>query len=363
MKTALWIVSLAALAVAQPQAPSSGSRGLLRVSPSPQLGGRARALPEPFDAAQWRQRLSQKDLDARLFSFEQLAQRAAGDSDARRQIDEWAAGSDDDRDLAWTARLLKRELEREHERGAAHGRTGPRVGLWRIDPFSEEPFAELERHMDEWMRAAPHGGIGLWGVPDAWGSSSSNSAQVEITPEGVKVRITEEVSGESKTREYTAATLDELLEAHPELRDRLDVGSRGLRGALPALPQLDGFFGVPQAPRAPTSPSSPPVDGVRSDILGVVLDELGADEREQLALQDGTGLRITRVEPGTIADRLGLRRGQVLLELDGERVRSRDDVTRKIRERAKDAEVRASVLDRWGQRHEMRWLPEAGRSI
>ncbi len=359
MKTALWIVSLAALAVAQPQASTSGSIGLSRVSPSLQLGGRARALPEPFDAVEWRQRLSQKDLDARLFSFEQLAQRAARDPEARRQIDEWA-GSGDDRELAWTARLLKRELER----GTTHAHMGPRVGLWRVDPFSEEPFAELERHMDEWMRAAPHGGIGLWGVPDAWDSTSSNSSQVEITPDGVKVRITEEVDGESQTREYTAATIEELLEAHPELRDRLDVAPRGLRGALRTTPRLDGLFGAPLSPRAPTSPAAPSaVDGVRSDILGVVLDELGADEREQLALEDGTGLRITRVEPGTIAERLGLKRGQVLLEFDGEPVRSRDDVTRKIRERAKDAEVRASVLDRWGQRHEMRWLPEASRSI
>jgi hypothetical protein len=361
MKTALWIVSLAALAMAQPQAPSSAS-GLLRVAPTPQAGLRARLAPEPvdpepFDAAQWRERLSQADLDARLFSFEQLAQRARGDAEVRRQIDEWASAGDD-REFAWTARLLQRELARDLGRDSAHASHAPRIGLWRIDPFSEEPFAELERRMDEWMRSAPHGGLGLWGAPGTWDASRSDSAQVEITPEGVKVRITEDVDGEVETREYTAATLEELLEAHPELREQLNVSGRSSPGALPSLPQLEWFFGAPRAPQALPAPGG--VQGVRTDVLGVLLDELSADERKQLALENGVGLRISRVEPGTIAERLRLKRGQVLLELDGEPVRSRDDVTRRIRARAKDAEVRASVLDRWGQRHETRWLPEAG---
>lgn len=356
MKFEILAAALVTSAWCAPQASTAGG-GLVRVPRAPSQAAPVNSAPqitEPFEADSWRERLVSPDLDARMFSFEQLAQRAAIDANAREQLEEWSRASDE---LAWTSRLLLREVER-----TPSALTHPRVGLWRVDPFSSEPWGDLERRLDELWKLHD-GSSGLWATPQPGGASSSSSAQVEITPDGVKVRITEDFDGQPISREYTAASMEELLTAHPELRDKIAVGSFDAFSRAPAFgPRFDWFLGTPrQDPQhAPASPTELPV---RTDILGVVLEELSAEQRGQLGLGEGVGLRIARVEAGTIAEQLALKPGQVLLELDGEPVRSRDDVTKRIRVRAKDAEVRAVYLDRWGQRQEARWRQNNGRSI
>lgn len=332
--------------------------GLWRVAPGARSAGKSQAprSQELFDADGWRDRLTAQDLDARMFSFEQLAELAARDDQARRQVDEWARGGEVE--LAWTARMIQRELE--HVDGARGMGFAPR-GLWRIDPFDDEALGDLHRRLDSWLRAPSMRSLPQWGGALRPGSRSSSQTRLEVTPDGVKLEVTEDVDGQPTTREYSAPSLEDLLEAHPELKDRIDLQLDADAPALRFGPQLDWFFDdareAPRelAPKAETRTGGQP----RTDILGVVLESLDADERQSMALDAGVGLRVMRVEPGTIAERLGLQRGHVLIELDGAPLRSRDDVTRRIQAREPNAEVKAVYVDRWGQRHEASWRPDA----
>lgn len=354
MNHVLCILGLAGAVSLTPQALSS--RSTLQRVPPPAASTSAQ---DPFDADHWRQRLTTPDLDARMFSFEQLARIAAEDPRARQQVLEWSRQADGS-ELAWTARLLEREIER----APAHGLRG---GLWRVEPFAPfsfdhfgapPSFEEFERHFEPFLRG-PWGAAPLWRQPGA-ATQRSNASQIEITPDGVKVRVTEEVDGEQKTEEYSAPSLEDLYAAHPQLRERLGVDLRGGDGRGP---DARGWFSAPAPSPALPRLGAPAPGGVRHDILGVVLEELGADERAKFGLSDGAGMRIGRVESGTLAERLGLARGQILVELDGESVRTREDVTRKVQARKPTDEVRAVVLNAAGERTELRWRPQNLRSI
>lgn len=352
MNHVLCILGLAGAVSLNPQAVSSRS-ALQRVQPPSASTG----AHDPFDADHWRERLTTPDLDARMFSFEQLARIAAEDPRARQQVLDWSRQADGS-ELAWTARLLERELER------APAPAG-RGGLWRVDPFAAFPFdrfgapptfEEFERQFEPFLRA-PWGAAPLWRQPGAQ-AQRSNSSQIEITPDGVKVRVTEDVDGEQKTEEYSAPSLEDLYAAHPQLRERLGVD---LRGADAREFGPKGWFSAPAPGQAFRGLGAS--GGVRQDILGVVLEELSEEERAKFGLPDDAGMRIGRVEPGTLAERLGLTRGQILVELDGESVRTREDVTRKVQARKPTDEVRAVVLNGIGQRSELRWRPQNLRSI
>jgi len=357
MKTALLLVSIAASAALAPTPNSAAAQGLMRLTPRAQHGaGAARTLAPVFDESEWRERLTSPDLDARMFSYNQLCGLAERDDAVRRQIETWSQDANSP-ELAWTARLLLREIDFGGRAPTLSGR-----GLWRIDPFGDDPFGALQQRLDSWMAPGPRGMFPGFGASPN-GASTSRSHSVEISPDGVKVRVTENVDGKETTKEYTAKSLDELLEAHPELGDQIGAGGE-LDGGSSLGDGLQFFFGGRpfQAPNPSGEPSPAPSD-VRTDILGVALESLTADERSSLGLESDVGLRIVRVESGTIAERLGLQRGQVLVELNGAAIRSRDDVTAQIRKRATDAEVRAAVVDRWGQRHEASWRPSGARSI
>ena len=79
-----------------------------------------------------------------------------------------------------------------------------------------------------------------------------------------------------------------------------------------------------------------------------------------LGLQPEQGLRVERVVPGTIAQILGLRRGDAVVELDGQPIRSSDDVKRVLAERKADQELVVSVIDGKDQRRTLRWKPSDG---
>jgi S1-C subfamily serine protease len=72
------------------------------------------------------------------------------------------------------------------------------------------------------------------------------------------------------------------------------------------------------------------------------------------------GLLIDRIEPGTIAKALGLRRGDVLLELNGTKLESAADVSRVLRERKAEEDLRVTFTDRRGERRTLTWKPQLG---
>jgi len=115
-----------------------------------------------------------------------------------------------------------------------------------------------------------------------------------------------------------------------------------------------------QAERQPTPPGAPGerpyvwLDG-RGSRLGVMVRDL--DPGEAAAASQG-GVRIDSVDEDSPASRAGLRAGDVVVEYDGERVRSARQFTRLVQETAEGRSVPLAVL-RDGQRQSLSATPEA----
>jgi serine protease Do len=75
-----------------------------------------------------------------------------------------------------------------------------------------------------------------------------------------------------------------------------------------------------------------------------------------------TGVRVDDVDTGSPADTAGIREGDVVVEFDGERVRSAMQLTRLVRETPNGRSVAVAVM-RDGKRQALQATPEAGRTF
>ena len=92
--------------------------------------------------------------------------------------------------------------------------------------------------------------------------------------------------------------------------------------------------------------------------IGVSLDDLTADDVKEKKLSSAAGVLIEDVEDGTPASKAGIKTGDVILEFDGERVRSARQLTRLIQETVAGRQV-AVVVSRDGQRMNLSVTPES----
>lgn len=92
--------------------------------------------------------------------------------------------------------------------------------------------------------------------------------------------------------------------------------------------------------------------------LGVSIRDLEASETKD-AKGTATGVVVEDVSDESPAQKAGLRKGDVIVEFDGERVRSARQLTRLVRETPAGRSVQAIVL-REGQRTTLTVTPEAG---
>lgn len=296
------------------------------------------------DEQAWRERLQNQDLAAREGDFEALLQRVGESDRARAQLEQWAA---DNRhvEFAWTCRLALRELKARAKSTASRtgaedpfdalrqrmfpgaGGRAPLGGFFFMDPFAQSAGG-LHGLNDPFQGFAPGQGLaqGL--------KSQSDGFSFEMGPDGVKARVKTRVDGEEHEQEYTAKTLDELLLAHPELSARIGGGGGfNFRSGPP------GF----ELERAPL---------LRTDVLGVYIAS-GASAGNSA----GTGLRVERVQPGSLAEKLGLEPGFVLTSLNGRTLNSRDDISSALRERKPDQDLSVEYRDRDGAIATATWKP------
>ena len=78
---------------------------------------------------------------------------------------------------------------------------------------------------------------------------------------------------------------------------------------------------------------------VRRGLLGVNMESLNADYAEAFGLADGDGALIHSVTPGLPADRAGLRNGDVIIAINGERVKDAVDLRLKVANQPPGSEV------------------------
>jgi len=196
--------------------------------------------------------------------------------------------------------------------------------------------------------------------------------QMTLGPGKVTVTITEMVDGKPETKTYEGASLEELKEKHPELKEHLDNRLRFRLGGRDDF-DMDRFWSdwnrnfdtfdddirksldetrrefegmrrwmERQRPRQRAQPNAGvPLPGA---MLGVRASLPTAALDAQLDL-GGRGLVIEAVEKDSIAERLGLERFDVLLELNGREIATPEDVATALHGK-EDAKSSAKVVRR-----------------
>jgi hypothetical protein len=316
MRALPWILTLfaaPALASAGAEAPCSG----------PSAGANLQ------ETVEWRERLADPDLARREKAYERLIQAVRQNPALAGMLREWAE-DEGSGELAWTARLALRELKK-----------GPSAGPW--GHFHWMPGPQDWPWGDGWPIEALPG-------PSARRDSAFESFQLDQGPDGVRIRVETEVDGERETKTYEGETLEAILEANPELGEKLHAGG--------------GFHNLRQLPREPVPWGAWPRRGEESvapeplptDVLGVYVREPTGAERARAGLSEG-GLAIERVAEGTIAEVLGLQAGSIITEINGRAVDERDAISAALAERTPEGELRIELYDSFGRRQTRTWRP------
>ncbi len=320
----------------------------------------------PFDREGWQKRLLQSDLDARQHDFDELARRARRDKEVRKIVEGWSRDSGN-ADLAWTSRLLLREIDSGAARSGMRGfgampnwndLQSQFDDLQRQFGGMDSTFGNLQQELDRLRhepllapRTAPNSANGS-------SKSSSQSFTLQVGPDGVTCRIRENVDGKEQTKEYKADSLDALLDAHPELRDRIQSGHGRFGWNSPFFSDESSGDEDSGGLRRLARPSSgaPP-----TDIFGVEFSKLPPDKLKELNLEPERGLHVERVVPGTIAQILGVKRGDLLIEMNGIPLYAGEDVSRALHERAPNGDLTVTLIDGKEQRRTLTWRPSPER--
>lgn len=304
-----------------------------------------------FDAKHWKSELTQADFGARKRAMQSLAAEARRDPAAREALKSWS--KDGDPCLSWTAYLALDESGAQPQRLAPspfddwfHGGFGsfdPRLA----NPFGPRSFAhdplavqDLLREMQDSLDQLP---------PDS--RSFGQGLSIQSGPDGVHVERRTTENGNETVETFEADSIEQLLELHPELQSELRLqpltgGGDQLRSLLDQLRvQLD----VPHSALAPGE--------VRTDVLGVMLREAGTWRGEIDGLEPGTGVYIENVLPGTIAEAVGVRPGDVIARLNGHPIRSAADVRGVLQARAPDEALEVEWFDKSGTLQQRTWKP------
>jgi len=96
--------------------------------------------------------------------------------------------------------------------------------------------------------------------------------------------------------------------------------------------------------------------------IGVTIRDVTSDDVAKAKLDGARGVFIESVRDGSPASRAGFRTGDIMLEYDGERVRSVQQFTRLVEETPAGRMVRA-VVNRDGGRQTLDVTPESGTSL
>jgi len=214
-------------------------------------------------------------------------------------------------------------------------------------------------------------------VPDSARPGVRNrSYSIEMRDGRVKVRVKELVEGKEETREYEGESIEQLKKDHPELADvlggfRVHVGP----GAGAGRPDFDiekfwsewnkdfdeDFWKNFQRDQERTEKWFRRLQEQRQRMMeelrqrfdttaqGALLGARVTRPEEVLDAQlelRGKGLVIDSVDPGSLADRLGMQRFDILIELGGREIAGAADVGAVLRGRKDGDPIGAKVIRR-----------------
>jgi hypothetical protein len=329
-----------------------------------------RAPAEKADVKALIERLGHSDYAERKKAEEELL--ALG-PDAVAGLEEAKRGHPDAHVRFEAERLLARIAEQGEKELAERPR-----GEGRLSPRGNEYIDEMLRRMEE------QGLLGdeylerlreslersqanlLPGINGAVSGVIRNGDRQIKWQRGMDGKLRVEVTRDGETETYEADSLEDLKEKAPEVYEELapHLNSFRIRVGPPgddwwrefeerSRRMWEKWFDGPRSPlrrgaRTPWSdrfdrPDDPPA-GFR---LGVwVFPEIPEVLREHLGLPPGDGVLVEDVVPGSLADRLGLKRMDILRTLNGEKVTSANSIRAIISTLADGAQVEAQIIRR-----------------
>jgi S1-C subfamily serine protease len=189
---------------------------------------------------------------------------------------------------------------------------------------------------------------------------------VRETPPGHNVAIVVSRDGRTQTINATLSTMSDQFQR----QFRVNVGN-GMRDFTLNMPDMHNWEGPMVAPRpatplAPTMPLPPgsysysfPEGGYgfgfgsgsgivmgSTPSIGISGENLSGQLGTYFGAPDGEGVLIREVQSGSPAEKGGLKAGDVITKVAGERVRSISDLQYKLREKRDDKPVQITVLRR-----------------
>jgi len=120
-----------------------------------------------------------------------------------------------------------------------------------------------------------------------------------------------------------------------------------MRSALFIAALMLPWWAMGQAPAQPPAPTVLPSRLIMSpsgSYLGVGIQEITAERAKALKLPEETGVEITRVAPDSPAEKAGLKSGDVLLQINGNKVESLEESARLVRETPVGHEVKLEIF-------------------
>jgi hypothetical protein len=182
------------------------------------------------------------------------------------------------------------------------------------------------------------------------GAPSNAQAQENGGERKVKIEIITNENGETKrvTHEFDAASDKEMEKALRELgvMDHLSLGADGedveidIRRSFPGMDQFPWQDAGGDPLRSPSG---------RTTYLGVSSQDLNEDLIKENGLKVKEGAYISEVTSGSAAEKVGLKAGDVIVELDGTPVRGPEELTQAVRAKAPGDKVDL-VWSRQGKR-------------
>jgi hypothetical protein len=326
-----------------PVADEARVRALIEKLGSAEFGAREKAFEELArigKAAEplLREALESEDLQVRK-SAEKLLEKLASEEKAPRAEERLAP----DR---WPERSAEEWLRRMREMGL---------------PIEDEEF---ERHLEELRErllrlqrelGAPEielGPEGQLGERHTILRSDDETIDCRVDSTGkVTVRITKpDADGNPKTEVFEAPDAKAFEKKHPEVWKRVKgFLAGGPRLSIRIGPGGDWPWPGRENPWRRLRPEARPDEGAR---LGVRIGEISPALRSHLGLEPGEGLLVESVSPGTLAERLGLERHDVVIRIAGTSVGSPEDVREALARVEDGANVEVTVVRR-GSRREL----------
>jgi len=326
------------------------------------------------DIQAWKERLTARDLDQREEAYGAFVEALVRDPDLRRAAEGWRAGADTE--LAWTTRLALR-VSRDTSNSLSRrtpfaGRGfGPSDMRSQLDDMQRQ-FGDLDRLFDDFQKRLDQQGSGgglmprTFSAPGGSRQQQQQSYSMQVTPDGLKVEVEENIDGKIEKKTYEAKTLEELYDAHPELKGK--VGARVEMRSVPGGSwQDDGqsfFLGTPRAGGGlrPIQPL-PLQGGVATNRLGVRIGEMTEQDRQNGALDAGVGLKVASIEDHSIAEKIGIEPGDVIVEINGRVVKGAPDVLETLAQRKPDQDVSVTVVDGEGKKRALTWRAPSAKPL